>query len=306
MTTRIIAGYDGRTGGRDAVALATVLADAHADAEVTVSSVFCVTPVGNRGIPGDFLAAVRDEADERLDGAREEWGTRPRTRFEVTRGTSPADGLHRLAAQTEARCIVVGTSSTGPVGRLMLPGSATEQTLHGAPCAVAVAPAGYAKAEHRLRTVGVAYADTPEGHHALEVAARVAARHGASLRLLRVIDSHVVTYTAYAGGEALGELREWVDEDVRAAADAVEGVENVGYRVFEGDPATELARAGEDLDLLVVGSRAHGPLRRVLLGSVSSRLVRHAHCPLLVVPRSVPAPDEQDGAATTGEAASAA
>ncbi|WP_210492620.1 universal stress protein [Patulibacter sp. SYSU D01012] len=305
MTTQIIAGYDGRTGGRDAVALATVLADAHADAEVTVSSVYSVTPVGSRGVPGEYLAAVREEADERLDGAREEWGTRPRTRFEVTRGTSPADGLHRLATEKGARCLVVGTSSTGPVGRLMLPGSATEQTLHGAPCAVAVAPAGYAKAPRSLRTVGVAYADTPEGHHAVEVAARVACRHRAALRLLRVIENRVVTYTAYAGGEALQDLRAWVDEDVQAAADAVEGVESVGYRVYEGDPATELARAGEDLDLLVVGSRAHGPLRRVLLGSVSSRLVRHAHCPLLVVPRSVPAPDEEADAPAAGAAATA-
>ncbi|MGX6449469.1 universal stress protein [Patulibacter sp. S7RM1-6] len=305
MKPQIIAGYDGRTGGRDAVALATVLADAHEYAEVTVSSVFSVTPAGSRGVPGEFVRALREEADARLESAREEFAGRADTSFVVTRGTSPADGLHRLAAEKDARCIVVGTSSTGLVGRLMLPGSATEQTLHGAPCAVAVAPAGYAKAERRIRTVGVAYADTPEGHHAVEVAARIACRHGASLRLLRVIESSVVTYTGYAGGDALKDLRTWVDEDVRAAADAVEGVDSVGCRVYEGDPATELARAGEDLDLLVVGSRAHGPLRRVLLGSVSSKLVRHAHCPLLVVPRSVPAPDDAVEAPADAQTAAA-
>ncbi|HEX2411694.1 MAG TPA: universal stress protein [Solirubrobacteraceae bacterium] len=33
------------------------------------------------------------------------------------------------------------------------------------------------------------------------------------------------------------------------------------------------------------GSRGHGPMRRVLLGGVSSRLMRRAACPVVVVPR---------------------
>lgn len=55
-----------------------------------------------------------------------------------------------------------------------------------------------------------------------------------------------------------------------------------------GDPARVLeAAAREGLDLLVLGSRGFGPLRRVLLGSVSSELVREAPWPVMVVPRSV-------------------
>jgi nucleotide-binding universal stress UspA family protein len=38
-----------------------------------------------------------------------------------------------------------------------------------------------------------------------------------------------------------------------------------------------------------MGSRGYGPLRRVLLGSVSSHVMRHAHCPVVVVPRSASA-----------------
>ena len=40
------------------------------------------------------------------------------------------------------------------------------------------------------------------------------------------------------------------------------------------------------MDLLVVGSRGYGPLRRVLLGSVSSELMHSAPCPVMVVPRT--------------------
>lgn len=53
-----------------------------------------------------------------------------------------------------------------------------------------------------------------------------------------------------------------------------------------GDPASailELARANVDLRLL--GSRTYGPMRRALVGSVSSAVVRHAPCPVLVMPR---------------------
>jgi nucleotide-binding universal stress UspA family protein len=60
----------------------------------------------------------------------------------------------------------------------------------------------------------------------------------------------------------------------------------VSATLLDGPAADVLARATRELDLLVLGSRAYGPLRAVLLGSVSSRLVRSAESPLIVVPRA--------------------
>ena len=57
------------------------------------------------------------------------------------------------------------------------------------------------------------------------------------------------------------------------------------HEVVVGNAWKELASRSADLDLLVVGARAYGPVRRLLLGSTSSRLVRTASCPLLVAPR---------------------
>jgi nucleotide-binding universal stress UspA family protein len=54
-------------------------------------------------------------------------------------------------------------------------------------------------------------------------------------------------------------------------------------RTRSGPAASTLDR--RDADLLVCGSRGCGPLRRVLLGGVSSRLLRRAACPLMVIPR---------------------
>jgi nucleotide-binding universal stress UspA family protein len=57
--------------------------------------------------------------------------------------------------------------------------------------------------------------------------------------------------------------------------------------VVIGGAANELAYAGNDLDLLVTGSRGYGPARRLMLGSTSARLVREAPCPVLVLARGV-------------------
>jgi nucleotide-binding universal stress UspA family protein len=82
-----------------------------------------------------------------------------------------------------------------------------------------------------------------------------------------------------------GQLRdevETLDDGVRAAAS-----------VSRGEPVeTLVARTREGLDLLVMGSRGHGPLRRVLFGSVSSELIDRAECPVLVLPRQVSAGDD--------------
>ena len=52
-----------------------------------------------------------------------------------------------------------------------------------------------------------------------------------------------------------------------------------------GDPAAIMASASADVDLLICGSREYGPLRSVILGSVSRTLANSAHCPLLIIPR---------------------
>jgi nucleotide-binding universal stress UspA family protein len=72
--------------------------------------------------------------------------------------------------------------------------------------------------------------------------------------------------------------------------DAVEEVQSAGGTVAqahlrEGGVPHEIVALAEDtgVGLIVVGSRGHGGIRRALMGSVSDAVVRHAHCPVLVV-----------------------
>jgi nucleotide-binding universal stress UspA family protein len=75
--------------------------------------------------------------------------------------------------------------------------------------------------------------------------------------------------------------------DAEAAIDSV--VRRLGIdarRVITiGDPATEICRVASEqrADVVVIGSRGHGWLQRLLLGSVSTHVVRHARCAVLVL-----------------------
>ena len=69
--------------------------------------------------------------------------------------------------------------------------------------------------------------------------------------------------------------------------------QNVTPRIIRGSPRTALIDGSKEASMLVVGRRGKGRLAGLLLGSVSSACVAHAHCPVLVV--HAPATDEKAG-----------
>lgn len=69
----------------------------------------------------------------------------------------------------------------------------------------------------------------------------------------------------------------------------------VAAEVMLGRPGHRLTEAAQDADLLVIGCRGHGRLRQAVLGSVSEDCIRHAVCPVVVVPGPhPPAPSHTD------------
>lgn len=78
------------------------------------------------------------------------------------------------------------------------------------------------------------------------------------------------------------EAHQAVERTVAALAEAGAACERL---VTHGDPATDIVRVADEggYDVVVVGSHGSGFVKRVLVGSVSSHVVHHAHCPVLVV-----------------------
>ena len=91
--------------------------------------------------------------------------------------------------------------------------------------------------------------------------------------------------------ELQGRMGERAEEGARTKLEEeVQRVREAGGEVAEvharlGRPDAEIVGLADELGagLIVLGSRGLGPLRRALMGSVSDSVVRHAHCPVLVV-----------------------
>jgi nucleotide-binding universal stress UspA family protein len=104
----------------------------------------------------------------------------------VYRGALAGRGLHQLAADEHADLLVVGSSHRSAVGRLLL-GDDTQAALNGAPCAVAIAPRGYALGGGAWTTIGVGDDGSAEAALAREAACVLAERHHATVRLRSVV-----------------------------------------------------------------------------------------------------------------------
>jgi nucleotide-binding universal stress UspA family protein len=275
MFRHVIVGVDGQQGGRDAIALAKLL---RAEAgKLTLAYVYAGDPYMYRGASAAYEASERQRAGELLEQARAEAGVEADIRW--LGSPSVGRGLHELAESTRADLLVLGSSRRGLLGRVLI-GDDTSAALNGAPCAVAIAPAGYAHDPVLMREIGVGYNGSPESEHALGVARKLAAYHGTKLSAFEAVSLPAYSFGA---GVAIGEV---IQDLVTMARDRLAAIEGVEPHAVYGQTAEELALYSASLDLLVVGSRSYGPFGRLVHGSTAQQLARRARCPLLVLTRA--------------------
>lgn len=280
MPLQLIVGNDGSLRSRDAMALAAQLASV-APAQLTVITTYLGLDVPD----GDLSVAGREDALRAQDQAKREFPDLEAT-YRIRLSSSAARALHEEADELGADLIVMGTSQTRGLARLT-GASVTEAVLVAAPCAVAVAPIGFhERPTTPLRRVGVAYVATADARRALRTGIDIAQAAGAELRLISAVCADPLTVPIHLEGRATGVLRSVASAGLEAAAREVPEGLALETVVADGDPGPVLIDASHHLDLLVLGSRAYGPMRRTLLGSVSARVVRGAHCPVIVEPRS--------------------
>ena len=149
-------------------------------------------------------------------------------------------------------------------------------------------PRGRAGAAIQIAKVGVAYNDSPESKAALALARELAARTSATVHALEVVSIPTYAYTGIVP-PAIGESIEVMVQEANGRMKALADVEG---RAVYGLAGEELAAFGDQVDILVAGSRGYGPVKRLVLGSTSDYLQRHARCSLLVLPRAATGPDE--------------
>ena len=282
MFKNVLVGVDGKPNGRDAIALAAQLVDA--DGRLTLAHVHSGGLRPSHAISPGLVREERDASEQLLETERAAAGVSAEliSIVELTVGR----GLHLRAEEQGADLIVVGSSSRGALGRAML-GDDTRAALNGARSAVAIASLGYAERSAPISRIGVAYNGSTESEAALALARELAANTKASLQALEVVSIPTYAYTGLVA-PALGDGIEEMIEEARTRMGKLPGVDG---RAVYGLTGEELAAFGDQVDLLVTGSRGYGPARRLVLGSTSDYLQRHARCSLLVLTRSAPAND---------------
>lgn len=239
-----------------------------------------------------YLHQVADGALEQAKGQIDEGIEATFLRHDAR---SAATGLIEIAESHQARAIVVGSSSAGVFGHVVL-GSVTERLLHSSPVSVAIAPRGYrCPAGQRLTRVNVAYGG--DGAETMVAAATaLAAEVGASFRVVSFAVWARPAYTTRLGTDPEDAvLKEWTStvesdinnvlDDVGAMSNASTKLEIVIGRGRDWGQAIDDVGWGEG-DVLVVGSSTGGPFAQIFLGSRAAKILRHSPVPVVVVPRA--------------------
>ena len=282
----VIVGVDGSARSIDALVLADVLAAA-LRIRLVIAYVHSLGKLSSVFSEDEHELIVRGIAEYTFDQIRDYLPSVPERRLQLISEKSPAAGLHVLAEREQAALMVVGSSHRSNIGRILVGGTA-ERLLTGASVPVAVAPAGYSTVRRSIQLVGCAFDGSPESHRSLAWAAELAQTASARLRIVAVHEHILAATLALNGGLATASLNDilqrQLEEQLAEAVAALDPGIDASQTLVEGDARDLLSEASGDLDF-VLGSRGYGPMRAVLLGSVSAGLVRSAHSPLVVVPR---------------------
>jgi nucleotide-binding universal stress UspA family protein len=270
--TNVIIGVDGEQGGRDAAALAAALAPRGARLSLVHVSTTPNAELDDEFADEDALARVLHTELELCHGD---------AHLARVTALSIGAGLADAARERQADLIVLGASQRHGLTRLFA-GDHVIAVIHQTPCAVAVAPAGFAQAPRTLGRIGVAYDGSPEGEVAVAHAGLLAAEHHTDLIACHAIEPDPDRQGPRASPVTPGDP----GIDRAPAPERLAGIDELQVQTIEGPPRKALAEFSRGIDLLVCGSRRNGPVRRIVLGSTSESLARHPHTPLLVAPSS--------------------
>lgn len=290
----IVVGVEGSERSADALALADLLAD-QLDAGVRIIHTHAYGALSSILDDGHYESLVRNVYQETFRQVQALIGKGRERDMRLIPADSPAAGLTRLAEREQAELIIVGSTHRSGLGRVR-PGSVGDRLLSGASTPVGIAPLGYAKERRPLAAITCAFDGSRESHLALEWAAALAGAAGCRLKVISIYTPQPFGQLPAGGAVSVESVNSALSNELaQAQRDAISACGHKAESVLDrGDAAKVIEQASEEADLLVMGSRGYGPLRAVLLGSVSQYVLRNAACPVVVRPRSA-TPTTADG-----------
>jgi nucleotide-binding universal stress UspA family protein len=203
------------------------------------------------------------------------------------RSGRPDAEIVRLAEELGSGLVIVGSRGLGSLKRALL-GSVSGSVVRHAPASVLVVRDG----GHLPGKLLLALDGSEESEAATRVAVEISNSTGSELHLVFALPT--VPRPPYAHphmSESWVDVLESFKHSSRKFVDGeAKRIEGEGGRVKDahlrfGEPDAEIVRLGEELEaaLVVVGNRGLGAVGTALMGGISDSVVRHAHCPVLVV-----------------------
>jgi nucleotide-binding universal stress UspA family protein len=257
------------------------------DREVMVITVVTPPAPARPDMAGELRGALIAEARRLADDTAAELICR-RAIGRVVEG-DPREEIVAAARDWDADLVVLGARGLGAIREFFL-GSVSLWVARHAPCPVLVCKGG----PRVLETVTAGVDGSEHARRALAWLASLPLRATTRVRLVGVAEpQRYPTSAPWILGDTLREAVAMVEAERRAALEAAvrDCAAIVGARaqvevdIVTGAPADVLVRDAERhaSGLLVVGARGAGAFTRLLLGSVSEAVLRHAGCPVLVV-----------------------
>jgi len=290
MTMRVVLATDGSEDARAATAWLAGFSLPQ-DTAVRVMTVVSVT-AAPLDVPTvrNFQAALHQEARAVADASCATLAKRFRTVEASVETGDPREAIVRVAEEWPADLIVMGARGLSGVEQLLI-GSVSLGVARHAPCPVLVVKGGGGGG----RRILLAIDGSEEALAAARFVSRLPLGLDACVQLVGVAERP--RFPSAAPLAATPMLRAAIEDIVaerkatiakaleQAAARFGPGGPRVERTVTVGHPAEEIVRAAEDsgADLVVVGARGLGALKRLLLGSVSEGVLRNARPAVLIV-----------------------
>ena len=287
-----LVGLTADRGGRDALALGRMLART---GDVTL--IVCIVLPEVWGHPSlarvdaEYAAFLKQYAEDTIAEAREFVGDAVQAEYVSTSARTATEGLTTTAREKDAVLVILGSARHGPFGRFAV-GSVTNEMLHTAPVPLVLTPRGYSPAsDARLRRVTCAFAGSTRSRTAFDAAVQLSKRHDVPLRLITLVVRDRQMYPSQVGYSAerlvAEQWRAQAEEAQNGAIATLPDNVTVEAGVVSGRNWEEAldSLSWEEGEVLVVGSSRLGPVRRVFLGSNSTKIVRSSPVPVVVIPR---------------------
>ncbi|MEW6636281.1 MAG: universal stress protein [Actinomycetota bacterium] len=233
---------------------------------------------------------AREDLEEQVNRVRELGGEVAGAHARV--GRPDAEIVH-LAEELGAGLIVLGSRGLGPLRRAVL-GSVSNSVVRHAHGAVLVVRGDSRERDYLPGRILAAYDGSTEAEEAARAAVEISSATGSELHLVYALQTAAhMPYPHPLAAERSEALIEEAKHEARAFIDgAVDRMRSEGAGIADahlvfGKPDDEIVKLSEELEagMIVMGSRGLGGVRRALMGSVSDSVVKHAHCPVMVVRR---------------------